>query len=129
MKPQRIQISRAKGWRKPPNTVVVSRPSKWGNPFKIGIYAMIGDYDRKAVHKFIYIVTPFKDVAEREPGRFTLIDSQETAVRFFRRLCEKTNWCKLNPRIISQLRGKNLACWCKQGTPCHADVLLELANQ
>jgi hypothetical protein len=29
---------------------------------------------------------------------------------------------------IAQLRGKNLACWCKQGTPCHADVLLDLAN-
>ena len=30
--------------------------------------------------------------------------------------------------IISALRGKNLACWCKPGAPCHADVLLELAN-
>jgi hypothetical protein len=29
---------------------------------------------------------------------------------------------------IGQLRGKNLACWCKPGAPCHADVLLELAN-
>lgn len=26
------------------------------------------------------------------------------------------------------LRGKNLACWCRPGSPCHADVLLELAN-
>ena len=29
---------------------------------------------------------------------------------------------------LAALRGKNLACWCKLGTPCHADVLLELAN-
>jgi hypothetical protein len=29
---------------------------------------------------------------------------------------------------LESLRGKNLACWCKAGTPCHADVLLELAN-
>jgi hypothetical protein len=28
-----------------------------------------------------------------------------------------------------QLRGKNLACWCKPGTPCHADVLLRVANE
>ena len=28
----------------------------------------------------------------------------------------------------SELRGKNLACWCKLDAPCHADVLLELAN-
>ena len=27
-----------------------------------------------------------------------------------------------------ELRGKNLACWCKIGDPCHADVLLEIAN-
>ena len=30
---------------------------------------------------------------------------------------------------LEQLRGKNLACYCKEGTPCHADVLLELANK
>lgn len=29
---------------------------------------------------------------------------------------------------LRQLTGKNLACWCKPGDPCHADVLLELAN-
>jgi len=33
--PERVQLSRRKGWRKPENTVVVSRPSKWGNPFPI----------------------------------------------------------------------------------------------
>lgn len=30
---------------------------------------------------------------------------------------------------LSGLRGKNLACWCKPGAPCHADVLIELANR
>jgi hypothetical protein len=29
---------------------------------------------------------------------------------------------------IAPLRGKNLACWCALDQPCHADVLLELAN-
>ena len=29
---------------------------------------------------------------------------------------------------IFELRGKNLICWCKIGAPCHADVLLEVAN-
>ncbi|RVI83935.1 DUF4326 domain-containing protein [Sinorhizobium meliloti] len=28
-----------------------------------------------------------------------------------------------------ELRGKNLACWCKQDAPCHADVLLQVANR
>lgn len=29
---------------------------------------------------------------------------------------------------LSELRGKDLACWCPLDAPCHADVLLELAN-
>ena len=29
---------------------------------------------------------------------------------------------------IAALRGRNLACWCRPGDWCHADVLLELAN-
>ena len=29
---------------------------------------------------------------------------------------------------LTELRGKNLACFCKLSDPCHADVLLELAN-
>lgn len=33
-KPIRVQLRRTKGWRMPPNTVKVARPSKWGNPYK-----------------------------------------------------------------------------------------------
>ena len=92
--PQRVQLSRQKGWRMPPNTVKVDRTTKWGNPF------VVGD-------------NPWG----REPiGR-------EESIELFRM------W--FNPEWnggIEQLRGKNLACWCKPGEPCHADVLLELAN-
>jgi hypothetical protein len=31
-------------------------------------------------------------------------------------------------RIKAELRGKDLACWCPLDKPCHADVLLEIAN-
>ena len=34
----------------------------------------------------------------------------------------------VNPGFFDGLRGKDLACWCKPGDPCHADVLLEIAN-
>lgn len=34
--PARVQLRRVAGWRKPPNTVVVSRPTRWGNPFVAG---------------------------------------------------------------------------------------------
>ena len=33
-----------------------------------------------------------------------------------------------NPAFYAPLRGKNLACWCALDQPCHADVLLEIAN-
>jgi hypothetical protein len=33
--PHRIQLSRRKGWRMPPDTVLVARPSRWGNPFSL----------------------------------------------------------------------------------------------
>ena len=28
----------------------------------------------------------------------------------------------------AELAGHNLACWCRPGTPCHADMLIQLAN-
>lgn len=31
--------------------------------------------------------------------------------------------------VQRELRGKNLACWCPTKGPCHADVLLEVANR
>lgn len=37
--------------------------------------------------------------------------------------------CEVAPLLnVSELRGKNLACWCRLDQECHADVLLEIAN-
>ena len=33
--PERIQRRRTKGWRMPPNSVVISRPGEWSNPFRL----------------------------------------------------------------------------------------------
>ena len=44
---QRIRLSRAKGWRIPPNTVVVSRPGRWGNPYVIGTSENGGNISRE----------------------------------------------------------------------------------
>ena len=38
-RPVRIQLSRKKGFKLPEGAVVVARPTKWGNPFKIGALA------------------------------------------------------------------------------------------
>jgi hypothetical protein len=57
---------------------------------------------------------PFAAIASR---------SLDEVVADFRRMATHPNY-----HDVSELRGKNLACWCKPGAPCHADVLLELAN-
>jgi hypothetical protein len=36
---------------------------------------------------------------------------------------------KLAAEARRELRGKNLACWCAPDAPCHADVLIEIANR
>lgn len=35
----------------------------------------------------------------------------------------------LKQDAVVELKGKNLACWCALDSPCHADVLLKIANQ
>jgi Domain of unknown function (DUF4326) len=76
----------------PAETVVVSRPTKWGNPHPLSL------------------------------GR-------EEAVRRYRedllagRLRVDVNDAR------HELRGRNLACYCAPDVPCHADVLIEIANR
>lgn len=104
--PERIQLRRTKGWRMPPGTVKVDRTTRYGNPFAAG---------------------RFKFVTGPKQGQ---VMDQAGAVIAFRNLM-RTN-LRLEPEktraLLEELRGKDLACWCKPGTPCHADVLLELAN-
>jgi hypothetical protein len=92
-RPVRVQLSRRRGWRKPSNTVVVSRPTRWGNPFPAQ-----GPNDRARV------VALYRDFIHR---------AENAALREAAR---------------RELGGKNLACWCPLDGPCHADVLLEVAN-
>ena len=67
-----------------------------------------------------------------DPG-FTLIETPEQAVAWFRRYTE--GWTQAERAAIRRdLGGKNLACWCalpEPGQPdnCHAAVLLEIANR
>jgi len=110
---ERIQRKRTKGWRMPENTVYVGRPSnRWGNPFVVSPdhpdLAHYADYTKNVD---LWTNWPVKDA--------------ETAVRAFREMRCTESFVKT---ARSALRGKNLACWCKAGSPCHADVLLEIAN-
>ena len=109
MTPVRVQLRRTKGWRMPPDTVKVDRSTEWGNPFVIGETYPIVEADGSG-----------------EPIGESKIENAADAVAAFRPWCEETMavWGDLEP-----LRGKNLACWCRLDQPCHADVLLELANR
>ena len=92
--PQRLQRSRQHKMVNPNGLpiVYVSRPSKWGNPYRIG-----ADGDRDQVLK------------------------------------KYREYLAANPSLVEdakkELRGKNLACWCKPSEDCHADILLEIANK
>lgn len=58
------------------------------------------------------------------------VDNQQTraqSVAAFRHTLEGWHRLKLE-EYLEPLRGRNLACWCPPGAPCHREVLLELAN-
>ena len=120
--PRRIRLSRTRGWRKPPGAVVVSRPTRWGNPFRVGATYMwlAGEEDRA-----------WPVPTSREPGEYAdglhvvRCPDTATAVTWFRRWAEGDYTAEAR-RL---LRGHDLACWCPLDQPCHADVLLELANR
>lgn len=107
MTPVRLRLSRARGSNLQAHSravnglaaVNVARPTKWGNPFKIGPNMKAED----AVREFRALLAP------HPPNIVPLYMGADDIAR--------------------ELRGKNLACWCAIGSPCHADVLLEIANR
>ena len=117
--PKRIQRRRTKGWRMPDGAVYVGRPTKWGNPFKVGGFFKIGDPDPRYRGAFRMAWCESFGAS----SGFTCITTNEMAVEFFRRLICATK------KDYSELRGKDLACWCPLSKPCHADILLEIANK
>ncbi|WP_333810780.1 DUF4326 domain-containing protein [Timonella senegalensis] len=98
--PTRIQRRRTKGWRMPENTIYVGRGSRWGNPKALETRALSADWYRRVVG------------GQRRTEWYPCDGPMPT-----------------HDAIRAELAGKNLACWCPLDQPCHADVLLELANQ
>ena len=128
--PERIQRQRTKGWKMPPNTVYVGRPTRWGNPFSVR-----GD------------AAPWAAVATGGKGNDPKARAHGVVALYFRWLSGKPIECGLTAmmaekefeaagkpkpptieEITKELRGKNLACFCPIGQECHADLLLDLAN-
>jgi len=115
--PVRIQLSRAKGWRMPENTVKVDRTTVFGNPFPAEVYGSAGAvdlFDRWARGR----------MSAREMSGLSRADRWSDGLSPVS-LVTVRHWL-LND--LARLRGKNLACWCGLDAPCHADVEIELAN-
>lgn len=104
--PVRIQRKRTKGWRMPPNTVYVGRPSRWGNPFQV--VDLAAEYACDEAQARVLCVEAYRKWLSSEDAYLAMADRVDAK---------------------NELRGKDLACWCKPGEPCHADVLLEIANR
>ena len=97
----RIQRKRTKGWKMPPNTIYVGRPSLWGNPWST---------KSSSAEEAVDLFRHWFEVATIDS---TAADGRRGSKKAL---------------AILTLKGKNLACWCPIGSPCHADVLLEIAN-
>lgn len=114
---RRIQRKRAKGWRMPADTVYVGRPTIFGNPWTIKNAQASGLFLPDACAQIV--VDEFRAWLEGKSSP----NSEHLG-----------SWHRLEDRrarlldSLESLRGKNLACWCSEGQPCHADVLLELAK-
>lgn len=110
--PKRIQRKRTKGWRMPEGAVYVGRPTKWGNPYEV-IQCEVGS-------TIAYTVTG--------PGILVpkTFEQKRTAIAYAVMLFGLK--LRAERPDLSELHGKDLACWCPLDQLCHADVLLELAN-
>jgi hypothetical protein len=115
MKPVRIVLSRRAGFDLqaisqslnglPAQSV--ARPGPWGNPFTIAEVQDELGLD--------------KDAAQAEAvGRYG---------SWVRGEYEGPRPPPSREKIRAELAGKNLACWCREGSPCHVDTLLKLANE
>ena len=118
MKPQRIVLSRRAGFDLQAVSHAlnglpaqsVARPGPWGNPFTIDAVMAEMGLDRAAAQ------------AEAQA---------EAVARHARWMRGEIDADRPPPPLAdirSALGGKNLACWCREGSPCHVETLLALAN-
>jgi hypothetical protein len=122
--PIRVQRKRAKGYRMPENTKSVTRPGKFGNPYKIGMHNIFDIKDTttgKTLKDYL--------IEKNGENKYHTVEDVLLAYR------QKINGSQAMQRVVKHyLKGKNLACFCPltddkgKYVPCHADILLEIAN-
>lgn len=125
-RPRRIRLSRQRGWRKPEGAVVVARPTRWGNPFRM----VRTDCSIGGMCWTVTDGTLTHDCLDTERH------AREVAVELYDLHTGPMGNHELDlDEVCAALAGHDLACWCplvdSEGNrmPCHADVLLAIANQ
>ena len=113
--PLRIQRKRTRGWRMPEGAVYVGRPSVWGNRWRIGDRS---NHLGHPVQTKQEAADLFRDVGWSAPH-------QRAFIRENLRGHDLACWCKLCPEHAA---GKPFDVRCKACEPCHADVLGVIAN-
>lgn len=104
--PKRIQRQRTRGWRMPEGAIYVGRPTEWGNPWKVGDHLIV----EWPLH-----------TAERTARELVITLALSVALY-------AEAFAPNAAEAIAELGGRDLACWCRLDRPCHADVLLQMAN-
>jgi hypothetical protein len=121
MKPQRIQLSRAAGFRLQAHSrsinglpaVKCDRTTRFGNPYVVG-----EPVDRKQVRRWGWNFSP--------AGLLVVCATAEEAVKRFEHCLL---WDEaIHDWLREQLDGKNPACWCDLDAFCHVDPMLYLVN-
>ncbi|WP_146590917.1 DUF4326 domain-containing protein [Puniceibacterium confluentis] len=139
--PSHIQLSRAKGWRKPPEARVVARNTIFGNPWAVGAD---GTYcwprGTRAGWKSSHRIPADRLTAEQAVGAFAIWihgysvplwfrpdNLTPTGRRQWRDDMQARRAAIWQALILGELRALDLCCWCATDATCHADVLLALA--
>jgi len=114
--PKRIQRKQTKECKLPEGVVYVDRSTKWGNPFH-------GPRDGIDIIEHHCVVKKYMWALE--------FPSEERLAAWLWAGGKSAMWLALvfrKKELLDTIRGRDLACWCPLDKPCHADVLLKLAN-
>lgn len=135
-KPKRIR--RVRGARLPPGVVYVGRPTRWGNPYRVGAVGLTwsGEIFGPSAGRYGLGGRPSWQSQAPIAGGLTAAQAVEL-YRWDIGLAlddnptdepEDQEYALALRAAVYGLAGADLACWCPLDQPCHADVLLELAN-
>jgi hypothetical protein len=111
-----IRLQRVPGRRKPANAAYVGRPTRFGNPARL-VYADHGLIVQWGTEGGAVGTWPADG-----------LDARRHATELYAAWINQPEQEPLRALVRNLLHGRDLTCWCPLDQPCHADVLLELAN-